>query len=58
MLARALSRYMESLQVEVKATDPAVLATAVILVFVCAVLAACAPTYHAVRVDPIQSIRE
>ncbi len=57
LLARVLSKYMASLLTEVKATDPAVFAVAIAAVFAFAILAACAPTWQAVRVDPIKSLR-
>lgn len=57
LLARALSKYMASLLTEVKATDLGVFAVAIAAVFVFAILAACAPTWQAVRVDPIKSLR-
>lgn len=56
-IAFALSRYMASLLTEVAATDRGVLMLAALVVFALAVLAACAPTYQAVRVDPIKSLR-
>ncbi|HTE44734.1 MAG TPA: hypothetical protein VK636_05775, partial [Gemmatimonadaceae bacterium] len=56
-LARALSRYMESLLVEVTATDATVFAATGVAVLLVAVLAACAPMYQATRVDPVQSLR-
>lgn len=56
-IAFALSRYMESLLLEVTATDREVFTLAALVVFAVAVLAACAPTYQAVRVDPIKSLR-
>lgn len=57
LLARGLSKYMASLLTEVKATDPAVFAAAIAAVFVVAIVAACAPSWQAVRVDPIKSLR-
>ena len=56
-IAFALSRYMASLLTEVTATDRGVFTIAALVVFAVAVLAACAPTYQAVRVDPIKSLR-
>ena len=57
VLARALSRYMESLLVEVTATDATVFLTTAVVVLAVAVIAACAPMYQATRVDPMQSLR-
>lgn len=55
--ARGLSRYIGSLLLEVTATDVGVFAIAALVVFAVAVLAACVPTYQALRVDPIKSLR-
>jgi putative ABC transport system permease protein len=57
VLARMLSRYMSSLLLEVAATDGAVFVAAAGGVLVIAVIAACAPAYRAIRVDPVQSLR-
>lgn len=55
--ARAFSHYMESLLVEVKATDAGVFATTAALALLVASVAACAPAYRAVRVDPARCLR-
>jgi putative ABC transport system permease protein len=55
--ARGLTRYMESLLLEVGATDATVFSVAAVSVLAIAVLAACAPAYQALRVDPVKSLR-
>lgn len=57
VMARGLTRFMESLLMEVKATDGAVFAATAVSVLAVAVLAACAPAWQAVRVDPVKSLR-
>jgi predicted permease len=57
VLARWLSRYLESLLLEVGATDATVFTATAIGVLFVALLAACAPVVQAVRVDPIKSLR-
>jgi putative ABC transport system permease protein len=57
VLARALSKYMESLLSEVSATDHTVFALSAAGVFIIAILAACVPVMQAVRVDPVKSLR-
>jgi predicted permease len=57
LIARALSRFMESLLLEVSATDATVFLGTAISVLVVAVVAACAPVYQATRVNPIESLR-
>jgi putative ABC transport system permease protein len=57
VLARALTRYMESLLVEVTATDATIFMTTAVVVLAVAVIAACAPMYQATRVDPMESLR-
>jgi predicted permease len=57
ILARALSKYMESLLTEVSATDHWVFALCGAGVFMIAILASCAPVMQAVRVDPVKSLR-
>jgi putative ABC transport system permease protein len=57
ILARWLSRYLESLLLEVGATDATVFTATAIGVLFVALLAACAPVVQAVRVDPIKSLR-
>jgi predicted permease len=53
----ALTRYMESLLVEVKATDATAFSVAIVVAIACALLAAAAPVIKAVRIDPIETIR-
>ena len=57
VLARALTRYMESLLLEVTATDATVFLTTAVVALAVAVLAACAPMYQAACVNPIESLR-
>jgi ABC-type antimicrobial peptide transport system permease subunit len=57
LTARALSRYMESLLVEVAVTDTSVFVGSAALAMVIASLAACAPAYRAVSVDPSTCLR-
>jgi putative ABC transport system permease protein len=57
VLARALTRFMESLLLEVGATDASVFTLAAVSVLAIAVLAACAPAVQALRVDPTKSLR-
>jgi putative ABC transport system permease protein len=57
VLARGLSRYIESLLVEVTATDATVYVGAALCILLLALLAACAPAWHAIRVDPVRSLR-
>jgi ABC-type antimicrobial peptide transport system permease subunit len=56
-LARWLSRYLESVLLEVGATDATVFTATAIGVLLVALAAACAPVVQAVRVDPIKSLR-
>lgn len=56
-LSRGLSWYIESLLVEVTATDVSVYAGASVGVLLLAFAAACAPAWRAVRVDPVKSLR-
>lgn len=55
--ARGLSRYMESLLVEVTATDASVFSVTIAIALVMASVAACAPAWRAVRVDPVRAVR-
>jgi hypothetical protein len=57
LLARWLSRYMESVLLEVGATDAAGFAGTAVAVLLVALAAACAPVVQAVRVDPVKSLR-
>lgn len=56
-LAGALTRYMESLLLEVQPTDGTVFSIAAVSVLAIAVLAACVPALQALRVDPVKSLR-
>ncbi|HEY3381435.1 MAG TPA: ABC transporter permease [Vicinamibacterales bacterium] len=55
--ALALTRTIESLLFEVKATDPAAFGAAAMLLVGIAVTAACIPAYRASRVDPVATLR-
>lgn len=55
--ALALSRFLEILLIEVKATDASVFFLTVTTTLVLASVAACAPAIRALRVDPAQSLR-
>jgi predicted permease len=55
--ARGLTRYMESVLLEVTPTDAMVFNLAAIGVLLIALIAACAPAYQALRVDPVKSLR-
>jgi putative ABC transport system permease protein len=57
-LARGLSRYMESLLIEVTATDATVFGSTAVAVLAVAIIAACVPAYQALHVDPVRSLRE
>ena len=57
LLARGLSRFMESLLIEVTATDAGVFLATAVATLAVAVLAACAPAYQALRVDPSEALR-
>jgi predicted permease len=58
VVARGLSRYMESLLLEVAATDASVFSMTAVAVLVVAIIAACAPAYQALRIDPVRTLRE
>ena len=57
-LARVLSRFMESLLIEVSAKDSTVYVVTGAATLLVAVIAACMPAYSAVKVDPVSSLRE
>jgi ABC-type antimicrobial peptide transport system permease subunit len=58
LLARRLSKYMESVLSEVDTKDVTVfIATAVAMLMV-GVIAACVPAMQAVRIDPVKALRE
>jgi len=57
VLARGLGRFMESLLVEVTATDAGVFVATAAAALAVAVLSACAPAYRALRVDPSDALR-
>jgi len=57
LAARWLSRYMESVLLEVGATDAMVFTTTAAGVLLVALVAACVPVIQALRVDPIRSLR-
>jgi putative ABC transport system permease protein len=57
ILARGLTRFMESVLVEVAPTDLTVFTAAAFAASLVAVLAACIPAYQAIKVDPIRSLR-
>jgi putative ABC transport system permease protein len=57
LLARWLSRYLESVLLEVGPTDGVVFTATAVGVLLVALGSACAPVVQAVRVDPIQSLR-
>lgn len=57
LAARLLSRYMDSLLTEVTATDAQVFAATAAAALAIAVVAACAPAYQALRVDPSETLR-
>ena len=56
--ALALTRLLESLLFEVKATDPGVLGAAGLLLLGVVVAAACIPAARASRVDPVTTLRD
>jgi len=58
LLARWLSKYMESVLVEVSAKDATVFAGTAVLMLLVGVIAACVPAMQAVRIDPVKSLRE
>jgi predicted permease len=55
--ALALSRFLRSLLFEVSPSDPATLASAVLLILVMVIVASFIPTRRAVQVDPVAAIR-
>jgi predicted permease len=58
LLARWLSKYMESVLVEVSAKDGSVFAWTAVVILSVGVIAACVPAMQAVRIDPVESLRE
>jgi predicted permease len=58
LLARWLSKYMESVLIEVSAKDGTVFAATAVAMLLVGVLAACVPAVQAVRIDPVKSLRE
>ncbi len=58
VLARGLSRYLESLLLEVTATDATVFVGTAVAALVVAAVASCAPAWRAVHVDPVRSLAE
>jgi putative ABC transport system permease protein len=58
LLARWLSKYMESVLIEVSAKDGTVFAATAVVMLLVGVIAACVPALQAVRIDPVRSLRE
>jgi len=56
--ARGLSRFLASILLEVSATDAGVYIAMGAAALVVATAAAAIPAYHAVRIDPVKSLRE
>jgi len=56
-LGMALARFMESLFYQVKATDPSMLVTPALILFVVALLASVPAVIRAVRIDPASMLR-
>lgn len=57
-LAFALTRYLESLLIEVTATDATVFAGTAVTALLVAAAASCAPAWRAVQVDPVRGLAE
>jgi putative ABC transport system permease protein len=58
LLARVMSKYMESVLIEVSAHDATVFLASAVGMLGVAVIAACVPAMQAIRVDPVRSLRE
>jgi putative ABC transport system permease protein len=58
ILARWLSRYMESVLIEVSATDATVFVGTAVAMLCVGLIAACVPALQAVRIDPVRALRE
>ena len=58
LLARWLSKYMESVLIEVSTKDATVFAGTAVAMLLVGVIAACVPAMQAVRIDPVKSLRE
>jgi predicted permease len=56
-LGRLGSRFLEEVLLEVTATDLTVYAGAAVVVLLLSAIAACAPAWRAIRVDPVRSLR-
>jgi putative ABC transport system permease protein len=53
----AVTRFLQTMLFEVKATDPMTLAVVLAVLIVVAVIAVTLPAYRASRVDPIRALR-
>jgi predicted permease len=58
VLARWLSKYMESVLIEVSAKDASVFAGTAVAMLLVGVIAGCVPAIQAVRIDPVRALRE
>ena len=58
LLARWLSKYMESVLIEVSSKDVSVFVATAVAMLMVGVIAACVPAMQAVRIDPVKSLRE
>jgi putative ABC transport system permease protein len=58
LLARWLSKYMESVLIEVSSKDVTVFAGTAVAMLLVGIVAACVPALQAVRIDPVTSLRE
>ena len=58
LLARWLSKYMESVLIEVSTKDVTVFAATAVAMLMVGVIAACVPAMQAVRIDPVKTLRE